>query len=105
MNSWSDLSASVPAAEPFRRLSLLLCDDSAESGPANVVIDDDALETAFKMGRPTRSWPLSGRQRSWADSSNCLVGYLAAACRRLDRSLAVIVQSTPAAGKSAATPS
>jgi len=73
--------------------------------PANVVIDDDALETAFKMGRSTRPWPLSGRQRSWADSSNCLVGYLAAVCRRLDRSLAVIVQSTPAAGKSAATPS
>jgi hypothetical protein len=35
------------------------------------------------------------------EESNCLVGYLAAVSRLLDRPLAVIVQSTSAAGKSA----
>jgi len=35
------------------------------------------------------------------EASNCLVGYLAAVSRRLDRPLAVVVQSTSAAGKSA----
>jgi hypothetical protein len=35
------------------------------------------------------------------ESSNCLVGYLAAISRKLDQPLAVIVQSTSAAGKSA----
>ncbi|MGH9182723.1 MAG: toprim domain-containing protein [Acidimicrobiales bacterium] len=35
------------------------------------------------------------------EATNCLVGYLAAVSRKLDRPLAVIVQSTSAAGKSA----
>ena len=35
------------------------------------------------------------------ESTNCLVGYLAAVSRLLDRPLAVVVQSTSAAGKSA----
>ncbi len=35
------------------------------------------------------------------EQSNCLIGYLAAVSRKLDRPLAVIVQSTSAAGKSA----
>jgi DNA primase len=35
------------------------------------------------------------------EAANCLVGYLAAVSRLLDRPLAVIVQSTSAAGKSA----
>jgi DNA primase len=35
------------------------------------------------------------------EAANCLVGYLAAVSRKLDRPLAVIVQSTSAAGKSA----
>lgn len=35
------------------------------------------------------------------ERSNCLIGYLAAVSRKLDRPLAVIVQSTSAAGKSA----
>ena len=35
------------------------------------------------------------------EQANCLVGYLAAVSRKLDRPLAVIVQSTSAAGKSA----
>jgi DNA primase catalytic core len=35
------------------------------------------------------------------EGSNCLIGYLAAVSRKLDRPLAVIVQSTSAAGKSA----
>ena len=35
------------------------------------------------------------------EATNCLVGYLAAISRKLDRPLAVIVQSTSAAGKSA----
>ena len=35
------------------------------------------------------------------ERANCLVGYLAAVSRKLDRPLAVIVQSTSAAGKSA----
>jgi DNA primase len=35
------------------------------------------------------------------EQSNCLLGYLAAVSRKLDRPLAVIVQSTSAAGKSA----
>ncbi len=35
------------------------------------------------------------------EASNCLVGYLAAISRKLDQPLAVIVQSTSAAGKSA----
>ncbi|MHB1835328.1 MAG: hypothetical protein ACYCXW_10210 [Solirubrobacteraceae bacterium] len=35
------------------------------------------------------------------EKENCLIGYLAAVSRKLDRPLAVIVQSTSAAGKSA----
>jgi DNA primase len=35
------------------------------------------------------------------EQSNCLIGYLAAVSRKLDRPLAVMVQSTSAAGKSA----
>jgi len=35
------------------------------------------------------------------EATNCLVGYLAAVSRKLDRPLAIIVQSTSAAGKSA----
>ena len=35
------------------------------------------------------------------EQNNCLIGYLAAVSRKLDRPLAVIVQSTSAAGKSA----
>jgi DNA primase len=35
------------------------------------------------------------------EQSNCLVGYLAAVSRKLDRPLAVMIQSTSAAGKSA----
>jgi DNA primase len=42
-----------------------------------------------------------GRVGMVGESTNCLVGYLAAVSRLLDRPLAVIVQSTSAAGKSA----
>jgi DNA primase len=42
-----------------------------------------------------------GRAGVVGESSNCLVGYLAAISRKLDQPLAVIVQSTSAAGKSA----
>ena len=35
------------------------------------------------------------------EQNNCLIGYLAAVSRKLDRPLALIVQSTSAAGKSA----
>lgn len=42
-----------------------------------------------------------GRAGVVGESSNCLVGYLAAMSRKLDQPLAVIVQSTSAAGKSA----
>jgi DNA primase catalytic core len=42
-----------------------------------------------------------GRAGVVGEASNCLVGYLAAISRKLDSPLAVIVQSTSAAGKSA----
>jgi DNA primase len=42
-----------------------------------------------------------GRAGVVGETSNCLVGYLAAVSRKLDQPLAVIVQSTSAAGKSA----
>jgi DNA primase len=42
-----------------------------------------------------------GRVGMVGEATNCLVGYLAAISRKLDRPLAVIVQSTSAAGKSA----
>ncbi len=42
-----------------------------------------------------------GRVGMVGEQENCLVGYLAAVSRKLDRPLAVIVQSTSAAGKSA----
>ena len=42
-----------------------------------------------------------GRIGMVGEATNCLVGYLAAISRKLDRPLAVIVQSTSAAGKSA----
>jgi hypothetical protein len=42
-----------------------------------------------------------GRVGVVGEASNCLVGYLAAVSRRLERPLAVVVQSTSAAGKSA----
>lgn len=42
-----------------------------------------------------------GRAGVVGEASNCLVGYLAAVSRKLDQPLAVIVQSTSVAGKSA----
>ncbi len=78
---------SQAAAEPVVELS------EAEREHALSLLRDPALvqriETDFE------------RVGVVGEQSNCLIGYLAAVSRKLDRPLAVIVQSTSAAGKSA----
>lgn len=92
---------------------LLACEEHAEAviaaaqAPARpeVVLSDAQREAALELLRD----PLLV-ERITADfaqvgvvgeATNCLVGYLAALSRKLDQPLAVIIQSTSAAGKSA----
>jgi DNA primase len=60
-----------------------------------------ALELLADPGLIERIVADFGRAGVVGEASNCLVGYLAAISRKLERPLAVIVQSTSAAGKSA----
>ncbi len=92
---------------------LLVCEERAEDAirqaqtpddPA-VVLSDGERERALELLRDPQ---LVERIASDFDTvgmvgerANCLVGYIAAVSRKLDRPLAVIVQSTSAAGKSA----
>lgn len=92
---------------------LLACEDRAEeviraaqepAGP-EVVLTDAEREQAMQLltdpqlvDRIVSDFGAAGMV---GERVNCLVGYLAAVSRKLDRPLAVIVQSTSAAGKSA----
>jgi DNA primase len=60
-----------------------------------------ALELLRDPGLPGRITADFARAGMAGEAANCLVGYLAAVSRKLPRPLAVIVQSTSAAGKSA----
>jgi hypothetical protein len=58
---------------------------------------------AYVAGRPLDGWMRlirSARCGIVGERSNALVGYLAAISRKLDRPLALLIQSTSAAGKS-----
>ena len=67
--------------------------DPEERARAMELLTDPEL-----VGRITADFERAGMV---GEATNCLVGYLAAVSRKLDRPLAVIVQSTSAAGKSA----
>lgn len=76
-----------------------------EPTDTRVVLDDDERAAALELlcdpnlvGRVVADFARIGMV---GESTNCLVGYLATVSRLLDRPLAVIVQSTSAAGKSA----
>jgi len=92
---------------------LLVCEERAEDAirqaqaPADtaVVLSEAERERALELlkdpqlvERIASDFDVVGMV---GERSNCLVGYLAAVSRKLDRPLAVIVQSTSAAGKSA----
>jgi hypothetical protein len=92
---------------------LMVCEERAEDAirqaqtPADqaVVLSDGERERALELlkapdlvERIASDFTSAGMV---GERANCLVGYLAAISRKLDRPLAVIVQSTSAAGKSA----
>ncbi|MHB8660146.1 MAG: CHC2 zinc finger domain-containing protein [Solirubrobacteraceae bacterium] len=92
---------------------LLVCEERAEEAirqaqtpsQPEVVLSDAERERALELlcdprlvERIVGDFATSGIV---GEETNCLVGYLAAVSRKLDRPLAVIVQSTSAAGKSA----
>jgi DNA primase len=92
---------------------LLACEEHAEAvmkaaaEPVKVVVEmtdgerSDALALLRAPDLLDRVAADFGRIGMVGEATNCLVGYLAAISRKLDRPLAVIVQSTSAAGKSA----
>ena len=92
---------------------LLVCEERAEDAirqaqtPEDqaVVLSDAERERALELLRAPDLIERVARDFGAAgvvgERANCLVGYLAAVSRKLDRPLAVIVQSTSAAGKSA----
>jgi DNA primase catalytic core len=92
---------------------LLVCEERAEEAvrqaqaPSEpmVVLSDAERERALELLRdPQLIERIAGDFATAGivgEETNCLVGYLAAVSRKLDRPLAVIVQSTSAAGKSA----
>jgi DNA primase len=92
---------------------LLVCEERAEEAirqaqaPTEhaVVLSDAERERALELLRDPSLVERIASDFSAAgvvgERTNCLVGYLAAVSRKLDRPLAVIVQSTSAAGKSA----
>jgi DNA primase catalytic core len=92
---------------------LLVCEERAEDAvrqaqaptEPEVVLSDAERERALELLRDPRLVDRIVSDFAAAgivgEETNCLVGYLAAVSRKLDRPLAVIVQSTSAAGKSA----
>jgi DNA primase len=92
---------------------LLACEERAEeavrqaqsASQPKVVLGDRERERALELLRDPRLVERIVRDFAAAgvvgERTNCLVGYLAAVSRKLDRPLAVIVQSSSAAGKSA----
>ena len=92
---------------------LLACEEHAEAvmkaaaEPVKVVVemtDGERVDALALLKAPDlldRVAADFGRIGMVGEVTNCLVGYLAAISRKLDRPLAVIVQSTSAAGKSA----
>jgi hypothetical protein len=92
---------------------LLVCEEHAEQAvraaqqPAQpeVQLSEDEREQALELlkdpGLVERIVSDFERVGVVGEQTNCLVGYLAAVSRKLDRPLAVILQSTSAAGKSA----
>jgi DNA primase len=92
---------------------LLVCEEHAEQAvraaqapsEPEVVLSDAERERALELLRDPdlteRIVSDFGRVGVVGEQVNCLVGYLAAVSRKLDRPLAVILQSTSAAGKSA----
>ena len=92
---------------------LLACEERAEEAvraaqaptDPKVVLSDAERERALELLRDPRlierivaGFAVAGMV---GEETNCLVGYLAAVSRKLDRPLAVVVQSSSAAGKSA----
>ncbi len=92
---------------------LLVCEEHAEHAvraaqqpsEPEVQLSEDEREQALELLRdPGLVERIAGdfeRVGVVGEQTNCLVGYLAAVSRKLDRPLAVILQSTSAAGKSA----
>jgi DNA primase catalytic core len=92
---------------------LLVCEERAEDAirqaqaPEDqaVMLSDAERERALELLRDSQLVDRIASDFAAAgmvgERANCLVGYLAAVSRKLDRPLAVIVQSTSAAGKSA----
>ena len=99
----ADLSALVLALEPLQEAAIrgALTPDSAGDRPALSEVDEAAgrallrdPDLAARIERDMEAIGVVG------EGSNALVGYLAMVSRLLDKPLAVLIQSTSAAGKS-----
>ena len=97
-----DLGRVLLACEEYAQEAVRAAQASVEP---EVVLSDEERERALGLlkdpGLVERIVADFARVGVVGEQSNCLIGYLAAVSRKLDRPLAVIVQSTSAAGKSA----
>jgi hypothetical protein len=97
-----DLGRVLMAAEALVEEAIRRAQEPADTA---VVLDADeraaALELLCDPKLVDRITDDFARVGMVGEATNCLVGYLATISRKLDRPLAVIVQSTSAAGKSA----
>jgi hypothetical protein len=97
-----DLGRVLMAAEALVEEAIRRAQEPADT---TVVLDPDeraaALELLTDPKLVDRITDDFARVGMVGEATNCLVGYLATISRKLDRPLAVIVQSTSAAGKSA----
>ena len=97
-----DLAKVFGAADAFVEAAIRRAQEPED---VTVVLDADERARALELltdrhliGRITADFAKAGMV---GEATNCLVGYLAAVSRKLARPLAIIVQSTSAAGKSA----
>lgn len=97
-----DLGQVLGAAEIFVEEAIRRAQEPVDT---RVVLDADERASALELLRDPnlmdRIVADFGRAGMVGEATNCLVGYLAAVSRKLAKPLAVVVQSTSAAGKSA----
>jgi hypothetical protein len=97
-----DLGQVLGAAEGFVEEAIRRAQEPVDT---RVVLDADERATALELLQDRRLVDRIvadfARAGMVGEATNCLVGYLAAVSRKLAKPLAVVVQSTSAAGKSA----
>ena len=98
----ADIGKVFAAAEAFVEEAIRRAQEPVDPTPT---LDPDERAAALELLQDSKLVDRIGADFARAgmvgETTNCLVGYLAAISRLLDRPLAVVVQSTSAAGKSA----